>query len=79
MAGKLISRNGLGLLAGSLLNTRQQCAQVAKNVSGILTCIRNSVARRTREVIVFLYLTLVRLHPSDCTQFGVPHCKIGTE
>ncbi|RMC11633.1 hypothetical protein DUI87_11754 [Hirundo rustica rustica] len=37
----------LGVLVNSYLNMSQQCARVAKNA--ILTCIRNSVARRTRK------------------------------
>lgn len=54
-----------GVLVDNRMTTSQQCVPVAKNVNGILGCVKKSVTSRLREVLLPVYSTLLRPYPES--------------
>lgn len=69
------SSEDLGVLVDTKLIMSQQCILAAKAGVGVLDCIRQSIANRSREVIPALSSVLVRPRLECWIQFWAAQCK----
>jgi len=64
-----------GVLVDDKLAMSQQRALDAKKANGILGWTKESVASRSREILLPLYTALLRPHLGYCVHFWAPHFK----
>lgn len=70
LARNLVEQDLVVLVATKVPRSQQHVLAV-KMVGHTLSCISKSAAQRCREVILPLYLSLVRPHLKRCVQFGL--------
>ena len=69
----------LGILVDEKLNISQQCGLAARKADCVLGCTKKGVASRDRDVIVPLFLALVRPHLEYCVQAWGPQYRKDVE
>lgn len=73
---KINSERDLGVLVSQDLRPREQCISARNKANRILGFISRTVTNRTPEVILKLYLALVRPHLDYAVQFWSPYFRM---
>ena len=73
--GRTDCERDLGILVSSDLRPRKQCLNAKNKANRILGFIRRSVSNKSAEVILKLYLALVRPHLDYAVQFWSPYYR----
>ncbi len=63
----------LGVTAASTLKFSQQCKDAAGKANRMLGFINRNFSFKNKDVILLLYISLVRPHLEYAVQFWVPH------
>ena len=61
------------------MNKSHQCDEAIGRANRTLSCINRGITNRPREVLLPLYVALVRLQLEYCVQFWAPHFKKDVE
>ncbi|GAB0181503.1 hypothetical protein GRJ2_000615600 [Grus japonensis] len=70
-----LEKKGLGVMIDEKLNMSWQCVLAAQKANCVLGCIKRSLISRSKEVILPLYLALVRPHLEYCVHLWGPQYK----
>ena len=73
---KIASEKDLGVIVSDDLRPRKQCISARNRANRVLGFIARSVTNKTAEVILRLYLTLVRPHLDYAVQFWSPYYRM---
>ena len=65
----------LGVIIDAKMNMGRQCGEAVRKANRTLSCIHRCILSRSKEVILPLYVALVRPQLEYCIQFWALHFK----